>query len=389
MSLRFSWMALVGLLPLLAVGMLALGTYMAAVPFEHVVSVGYCLAFGAALLLVYSLQQLSQRSWKAVVPYLLLVIGLAQGAAALWIIREPRAASAELVGAHPERMGELLAGYVHTFGDGARARELAERLGNEAPYPQIFAFHLAHPGFSADAGVPDLCVTRLSREGPDVVLTCLEGAVQAFGSIDGQLGPMAAALDMNADQLDIPTLAAQMPDLYELASPTGPFTQLSAALTQAAAAEAERLDPTLKEGDLAFAQLAVAAAADGDPRVHLDERGAPAGLHRMDHLLPRWYLAPSDAANKVVRVRYRELRAGEIVETNRGPKPVDIVRAEFSVQVEIAGEVRYDHTFRGESPLDAWKILPADTPLRSGYRDTAVDALSRDLSAHFRDVIVD
>ena len=389
MSMRISWMALVGLLPLLAVGILALGSYMAAVPFEHVVSVGYCLAFGGALLLVYSLLQLRQRGWKAVVPYLLLVVGLAQGAAAFWVIREPRDAAAELVAANPERMGELLAAYVDTFGEGDHAVALAEQLGDEAPYPQIFALHLAHPAFSANTGVPDRCVTRLSREGPDVVLSFIEGAVQAFGTLDGQLGPMAAALDIHADELEMASLAEHMPDLYALAPPTGPFTRLSAALTQAAAAEAERLEPTLKEGDLAFAALARAARDDGDPRVRFDERGAPAGLHRMDHLFHRWYLTPSDAATKVVRVRYRELRAGEIVTTNIGPKPVDIVRSEFSVQVEVAGETRYDHTFRGDSPLDAWKLLPEGAPLRAGYRDIAVQALTRDLSTQFRDVIVD
>jgi len=383
------WMPLVGLLPLLAVGMLALGAAMAAVPFEHVVSVGYCLAFGGTLLLVYSLMQLNRLGWKAVVPYLLLALGLAQGGGAFWIIREPQAAAAQLVSANPERMGELLAEYVHHFGEDQRAAALAGRLGDDAPYPQIFAFHLQHPAFSTEQGIPDRCVTRLSRETPDVVLSFLEGAVQSFGTLDGQLGPMAAALDIHADELQDAALAEHMADLYVLAPPTGPFTRLSAALTQAAASEAERLDPTLAEGDLAFARLALVARDDGDPRVRFDERGAPAGLHRMDHLFPRWYLTPGDEGSKVVRVRYRELRSGEIVETNRGPKPVDIVRAEFSVQVEAGGAVQYDHTFRGESPIDAWKLIPDDIPLRAGYRDTAVDALSRDLATHFRDVTID
>ena len=387
--MRVSWIGLIGLVPLLAVGMLLLGTSMGTVPFEHVQNVGWSLGFGCALLLIAAVFGFRQGGAKVILPYLMIALSALQGAGAAWVVPTPDRAAAHLVTLEPDRMGELLAGYVTAFGDSMQARQLADHLADHAPYPQIFAFHMLHPDFSHNAGVVDRFVTRMSAEEPTVILEQLEGAVGAFGNEDRQLGPLAAVLDIHADELDHGVLDANAEHLYELAPPDSPFQQLSRVLIDVTAERADRLYLSLQQGDRAFADLARASAQDGDASVRLDESGAPAGLHVMDHLFPRWYLRLDDEASRQVRVHYRELRAGEIVRTDRGVKPVDIVKAEFSVRVTVAGEVTYEHTFRGESPIDSWKLVPDSVALRQGYRDVAVDALSRELATHFADVRVE
>lgn len=386
--MKLGWIGLLGLVPLMAVGMLLLGARMGAVPFGHVASVGWSLGFGAFLMGMAASLRFRERGPKQVLPYLMLVLCLAEGLTGTWVLMGPQDAAALLVRANHLRMGELLGGYLETFGADARSGELAQEMVAEAPYPQIFAFHLEHLEFSYNTGVVDGCVTRLSREDPATVLRHLDGALQAFGNEDGRLGPLAAALDMRADQLAGETLVRHLEDLTLIARPGGPFDRLSSALLDASAQRIEAEYSRMPDGDRALADLVLVARDDGSPFVRLDPRGAPAGQHVMDHLFPRLYLQLDDGADKVVKLRYRELRAGEIVKTNQGHKPVDVVRAEMDVTISVAGEIRYEHTFRGESPIDSWTLVPDGTSLRDGYRAVAVDALNRDITTQFTDVVV-
>ncbi len=381
-------MGLLGLVPLMAVGMLLLGARIGAVPFGHVVSVAWSLAFGAVLLSLAATARLRERGPRQVVAYLFLALCLAEGLTGIWVFLGPEDAASVLVRANHLRMGELLGGYLDEFGDDARAGELAQEMVEEAPYPQIFSFHMEHREFSAATGVPDSCVARMSREEPAVILRHLDGALQAFGNPDGQLAPLAATLDMHSDQLVASDLEPHLEDLTEIARPGGPFARLSSVLLEVSASRIEAEYSAMLDGDRALADLVLAARDDGLPFVHLDARGAPAALHVMDHLFPRLYLQLDDTADKTVQLRYREHRAGEIVKTNQGHKPVDVVRAELDIRVIVAGESRYQHTFRGESPIDAWTMLEEGTSLRDGYRAVAVDALNRDLATQFTDVAV-
>lgn len=377
-----------GLVPLMAVGMLLLGARIGAVPFGHVVSVGWALAFGAVLLSLAATALLREKGPRQVVAYLFLALCLAEGLTGVWVFLGPEDAASALVRANHLRMGELLGGYIDEFGDDARAGELAREMVEEAPYSQIFAFHLDHREFSAATGLPDSCVVRLSREEPAVILQNIEGALQAFGNPDGQLTPLAAALDMRADQLDALDLEPHLEDLTGIARPGGPFARLSGVLLEVSAGRVEAGYSSMLDGDRALADLVLAARDDGQPFVHLDARGAPAALHVMDHLFPRLYLQLEQNADKIVQLRYRELRAGEIIKTNQGHKSVDVVRAELDVRVIVGGEPRYQHTFRGESPIDAWTLLEEGTSLRDGYRSVAVDALNRDIGTQFTSVSV-
>ena len=386
--MKLGWIGLVGLVPLMAVGMLLLGARMGAVPFGQVVSVGWSLGFGAFLMGMAASLRFREGGAKQVLPYLMIVLCLAEGLTGTWVLLGPEDAAATLVRANHLRMGELRGGYIETFGDDARSGELAEEMVAEAPYPQIFAFHHENVAFSSNTGVVDGTVTRLSREEPAVVLKHLDGALRAFGNEDGQLGPLAAPLDMNADQLDGPVLMDHLEDLTIIARPGGPFERLSAALLEASSQRLVERFKEMPDGDRALADLVHAALEDGAPFVRIDSRGAPAGLHVMDHIPARLYLQVDDGADKVVKLRYRELRAGEIVKTNEGHKPVDVVKAGLDVTISVAGETRYEHTFRGESPIDSWTILPPGMPLRDGYRNVAVDALNRDIATQFTDVAV-
>jgi len=385
---KLGWIGLLGLVPLMAVGMLLLGARMGAVPFGHVLSVGWALAFGAVLMSFAASLRLREKGAKQVVGYLLVLLAVAQSLTSIWVFLGPEAAACVLVRSNHLRMGELLGGYLEEFGPDAKSGELASEMVQEAPYAQIFAFHLENVEFSVNTNVVDGCVTRLSHEEPAVVLRNLDGALQSFGNADGQLAPMAAALDMRADQLDQEALVPHLENLTEIARPGGPFTRLSAVLLDASAHRLEVDYSSLLDGDRALADLVLAARDDGQPYVRLDSRGAPAGLRIMDPLFPRLYLQLDDGADKIVQLHYRELRAGEIVKTNQGHKSVDVVSAELDVRVTVAGEKKYEHTFRGESPIDSWTMLPEGASLRDGYRTVAVDALNRDIGTQFTDVVV-
>ncbi len=382
---RIWWL---GFVPLVAVSMLLVGARIGAVPFNHIPGVGWTLLFGCLLLLLGCVGQLGDRRWWALA--LLAPMALAEGAGAWWAITTPERVGATLVGLGGPRMGELLIGHVDVYGGGEAIEPLAERLTAEAPLPQVFAFHRAHPGESVRLGLPDACVARLSGEGPDAILAHLSEAHETFGSADGLLAPLVAALDMRAGELDRGALALNLAVLYELAPPDGPFSRLAGALIRVAAEEAEAAHGDALHGDRGFGELVLAAAEAGSPTVSLDMRGAPAAQGLLDGLLRRHYLVamPATGGPRVIHVRYRELRAGEIVQTDRGPRPVDLVSAELRIRFELEGEVIYDRSFRGESPPDTWRGQPLDESLRSAYRQAAVDALNRELADHFADLRV-
>ncbi len=388
--MRVSWIWLIGLVPLLALAMLLLGASMGTVPFNNVLSVGWTLCFGAGLLLISAAMRIKEEGLKSWAIYPLAALGLTQGALGLWTVRTPEAPAAMLVTSTPEQMGVLMAGYVHVFPAATQLPGLAETLVADAPYDQIFTFHLSHGNLSIALGVPDGCVTRMASESADVVLDHLDATLGAFGDIEGQVAPLAAVLDMNAAAIEPAALVRHVEALYGLAPPGGAFPNLSNAILDAVAADvATRTD--LKDGDAAIAALIVAAGEDRQPFVHLDVRGAPAGQHALDHLFPRWYLraGPDVQSDKVVRARYRELRAGEIVQTSDGYKPVDIVDAELEIRVTHGEEVVYERAFTGTSPLDSWKVADPSLTLRQSYRRVAVEALTRDIGSQFSDLVIE
>jgi hypothetical protein len=387
---KVSWIWLIGLVPLLALGMLLLGASMGTVPFNNVLTVGWTLAFGSGLLLISAAIRIRENGLKDWAIYPLVLLGLAQGGLGLWTVRTPAAPAALLVTANPEQMGALASGYVDIFPHAPQIPALTEALVADAPYSQIFTFHLSHGSLSIAQGVPDACVTRLSSESPAMILDLLDDALDAFGDIDGQLAPLAAVLDMNAADIEPAALVAHVVPLYGLAPPDGPFLNLADAIIDAVAAHAEA-STGLADGDRALAALIVAAREDRAPRVHLDVRGAPAGQHALDHLFPRWYLraGPDVDSDKVVRARYRELRAGEIVQTSDGYRPVDIVDAELEIRVTHGEEVLYERAFTGASPIDSWKVADPSLTLRQAYRRIAVEALTNDIAPQFSDLVIE
>jgi hypothetical protein len=377
---RIWWL---GFVPAVAVTMLLVGARIGAVPFNHIPGVGWTLLFGALLLLLGCVGQLADRRWWALA--LLAPLALAEGAGAWWLVTGPERVGAALVGLGGDRMGELLIGYVDIYGVGPEVDPLAERLADEVPLPQVLAFHSAHPRESGRLGIPDACVARLSREGPASILEHLTAAHDTFGNPDGLLAPLAAALDMKSEELDHGALALNMGVLYDIAPPNGPFPRLAGQLCRVAASEAEAAHGDALHGDRGFGELVLAAAEAGSPTASLDSRGAPAVQGLFDDMLRRHYLVtlPGTGGPRVIHLRYRELRAGEIVQTGDGPRPVDIVSAELRIRFELAGEVIYDRSFRGDSPLDTWRSQPPDESLRGAYRQAAVDALNQQLTGHF------
>ncbi len=372
-----------GFVPLMAVAMLLVGARIGAVPFNHIPGVGYTLGGGALLLLLACVVQADARRWWAL--GLLAPLAVAQGAGAWWAIGSPEAVGCALVRSHPARMGELLIGFVDIYGPDEGVLALADSFVEQAPHEQIYAFHSAHPGTSVSMGIPDATVSRLSGEGPATILAQLTPAAETFGTADGLLAPLAAVLDMRSTELDHGALALALPTLYEIAPPGGSFSRLAGKLLTVAAEEAEAAHVDARHGDRGFGELVLSAAAAGSPKVSMDIVGAPASQGLFDDMLRRHYLMGDEATGgpRVVHVRYRELRAGDIVQTDGGPRPVDLVSAELRIRLELDGEVIYDRTFRGDSPPDTWRSVSLDGSLRSAYRQAAVDALNTDLAEHF------
>ncbi len=377
---RIWWL---GFVPLMAVAMLVVGARIGAVPFNHIPGVGYTLAGGSLLLLLASVIQLGERRWWALA--LVAPLMLAQVAGAWWTLSAPEQVGASLVRCNRAQMGELLTAFVDVYGAGEETEALVIQLVETAPYEQIFLFHDNHPGDSVRMGLPDAVVTRLAGEGTGAILEQLGPAAEAFGLAEGMLAPLAAILDMRASELDHDLLAANLGTLYDIAPPGGSFSRLAGQLIAVAAEQAEAAHGDARHGDRGFGELVLAAAAAGSPTVTMDLRGAPAAQDLFGDMLRQHYLVANEGTGgpRVVHVRYRELRVGEIVQTDKGPRPVDLVSAELRIRIELEGEVIYDHTFRGDSPLDTWRSVSLDGPLRSAYRQAAVDALNQDLTEHF------
>lgn len=372
-----------GFVPLMAVAMLLVGARIGAVPFNHIPGVGYTLGGGALLLLLACVVQVDARRWWAL--GILAPLALAQAAGAWWAVGSSEQVGCALIRSNPERMGELMTGYVDVFGPGEEVSALAMDLVERSPYTQIYAFHSAHPGASLEMGIPDATVTRLAGEGPETILAQLGPASETFGFADGLLAPLAAVLDMRATELDHGALALALPTLYEIAPPGCGFSRLAGELQAVAAEEAEAAHVDALHGDRGFGELVLSAAGAGNPVISMDVRGAPAAQGLFDDMLRRHYLVGDEATGgpRVVHVRHREVRAGEIVQTDRGPRPVDLVSAELRIRFELDGEVLYDRTFRGDSPPDTWKTVPLDGSLRSAYRKAAIDVLNEGLAEHF------
>ncbi len=377
------WM--LGLIPLVGLGMLAVGVSQGTVPFTHLRIVGIGLVTGALLLGTGIAANLRRDSLRSVVFWAVVALAVAEGAGGAWFLADPAGAGATLVRANRERMGELLVGYVGQFGEDEHVDGLVARLLEEAPFPQIIAYHQSDPAASTARGVPDAFVTRLSHEHTSVILEQLDGAFAAFGNQDGQLAPLAAVLDQHARDLDHAAMAVRLPLLYDLAPPGSPYGRLGTQIGAVAAEEVEVEYDALLAGDRALADLVIHARDHGNHVVLLDARGAPGGLEVLDEDLRHGYLRPEPGGGggKVIRLRYRELRRGEIVETAAGPRPVDLVTAELMIRVELDGVVRYERTFEGASPEDAWKTRGGETSLREHYRQAAVAQINTALAEDF------
>lgn len=376
---------LLGLIPLVGLGMLVFGISQGIVPFTHLRIVGMGLVTGALLLGSGIAANLRRESLRSVVFWLVMTLMLLQAAGGIWFFACPSGAGAAAVRANPARMGELLVGYVDHFGAAEPVDGLVTDLVETAPFPQIVAFHLAHPGVSEASEVPDRFVTRLSHEHHAVILAQLDGAFAAFGNDDGQLAPLAAVLDQHSRDLDHAALAVNMPLLFDLAPPGSPYSRLGTQLGIVAAEDVEVEYDALRAGDRVLADLVIHARDHGNHTVLLDARGAPAGLTVLDENLRRLYLETLDGGGggKVIRLRYRELRDGDIVDTAGGARHVDIVTTELMIRVELDGEVPYQRTFRGKSPPDAWTSRPDDVSLREHYRLAAVQQLNTELAEDF------
>ncbi len=378
--------ALLGLLPLMAVVMLLLGVSQGAVPFGHVSAVGWTLALGGALLLVGGVSTLFKGGAKSVFPYLMLVAAVIEGGYALWILPNPAGASAALVRMNPARMGELLDSYLEHYGVNGEVDGLYDQLVETAPYPQIVALHLLRPEDSWARQVPSRTIDRLSDETPGIILDQLDGAYQAFGHADGLLDPLAIVLEDHAKTLDRGQLDQVMPLMVDLAPPGGGYYGLEVLLSEIAAEEMAAQYDDLPAGDRAIADLVLAGRDQGNHILFLDARGTPEGLSALDRKLGQAYLLaePKGAGGgKILRLRYRELRAGEIVTTTDGARPIDLVVAELTVRIELDGQIIYDQSFRGESPKDAWQNAPEGVSLREAYRLAAVTALNEELDQDF------
>lgn len=377
---------LLGLVPSLALVMLLLGVSQGAVPFGHVHTVGWTLALGGALLLAGGVFTIFKDGVKTIFPFLLLVAVVVEGGMAIWILPDPAGASASLVQMNPSRMGELLDDYLEHFGDTRHTDELWDTLVETAPYPQIVSLHLLRPEDSWSRQVPSRTIARLSAEAPDVILAQLDGVYQAFGNTDGLLDPLVIDLEANAGTLDRGQLDRVLPMMLELAPPGGGFYGLEVLLCEVAADELEARYDELPPGDRAIADLVLAGREQGNHILFVDARGTPEGLSVLDGKLGQAYLRaePKGAGGgKILRLRYRELRAGEIVTTTDGPRPVDLVVAELTIRIELDGAIIYNRNFRGESPKDAWQNANDDISLRESYRLAAVKALNEQINEDF------
>ncbi len=385
-------LALLGLVPLVGVAMVGIGVAGGAVPFAHLTKVGLSLAFGAVLLLYCAVSMRGARGGRRAAAWLVASLALAEGAGAAVVLASPERVGAALVRSNAERMGDLLVGHLDAFGAGPDTAALVDGLLEEAPYQQIYALHLAHRDVSLAHEVPDRTVVRLAGDGPVAALRALDGAYRTFGNDGGLLAPVVASLDGRSLDLPEPLLADNLALLAELAPPAAGFSRLELRLAEVAAEQVEEQWDALLPGDRAIGQMVLDGREAGNHVVMLDARGAPAGLAVLTEAFHARYLRLEErgaGGGKIVRLRYRELRTGDIVETDRGPRPTDMVSAELMIRMQSGGEVIFDRSYRGTSPRDAWREASGDVSLRESYRLAAVSALNEELAADFAAVRVE